>query len=512
MFLSDRCVMKTKLLLFIFSFIAFFGCRPEQAVTSFNVLIGVPVGESLTLYTDEDTSLQVNYNVTGNEDSVDLKLNVSVQPKNGVLTNCEDLSTLEFKCTYIPNKDFSGVDHIEFMTSDGELVAEDSSVITIEVSEVADAPRALNHTFLAKAGNTILVELPKGIDSDSLSSELSYTVLNDPTKGLVSNCVGRQCQYTSTEYFNGSDSFNYQITDESGKQSNIATITVEITNDILAAVETFTQGVTTYEGVDIVWVIDNSGSMAGEQAALKANFTAFIDNFLVNGKVKFPFNMAITTTDNYKLSAGSNPFRLNASGNMYDLSSTRAESDFANFKADFEEGVLVGINGSGDERVFQSMDNSYTLNPNWFGGNNRLLTYIVLSDESEHSGDLTQDWANKIFALKDKNEKVSVFPIINPNADSGSRYEQIANLTGSKVYDINQSFQPILDDISLSVSQNISSYPLNAALDIIEATISVSVDGIDTPFTYNNKSIQLASPPAPYATIVVKYNYNNTGY
>ncbi|MFT6631610.1 MAG: hypothetical protein ACJAS4_001561 [Bacteriovoracaceae bacterium] len=504
--------MKTKLLLFFLSFTVFFGCRPEQAVTSFNVLIEVPIGESLTLYTDEDTSLQINYNVIGNEESVDLKLNVSGQPKHGVLTNCKELSTSDFNCTYTPNENFSGIDHIEFMTSDGELVAQEASVITIEVNEVADAPIALDYTFMAKAGNTIRVDLPKGIDSDSLTSELSYTILKDPTRGLISNCVDRQCQYTSTEYFNGSDSFNYQIVDESGKVSNIATITVEITNDILAGVETFTQGVTTYDGVDIVWVIDNSGSMSNEQAALKANFTAFIDNFLVNGKAKFPFNMAITTTDNYNLSSGSNPFRLNASGNMYDLSSTRAETDFANFKADFEEGVLVGINGSGDERVFQSMDNSYALNSNWFGGNNRLLTYIVLSDESEHSGGLVQDWANKFFALKDKNEKVSVFPIINPNADSGSRYEQIASLTGSKVYDINQSFQPILDDISLSVSQNISSYPLNPALDIIEGTISVAIDGVDTPFTYSNKSIQLASPPAPYATIVVKYNYNNTGY
>lgn len=496
-------------ILFIFSLLLLAGCRPEQAVTDFNVLIAVPMGENIVLYTDEDTSLEVDYGVSANEQSVDLKLVVSSQPKNGKLSNCDNLSSIQFKCTYTPNENFSGIDHIEFMTSDGDLIAEQASVVTIEVKEVADAPKALDYSFLAKANEAIVIELPEGIDSDSLSSELSYQIISSPSNGQLHNCSARQCQYISNQYYDGDETLSYQITDETGLVSNTATITIEVTNDVLAAMETFTQGVTTYEGVDIVWVIDNSGSMSNEQQALKSNFTAFIDNFLDNGVAKFPFNMAVTTTDSYKLNGSDNPFRKNSSGNMYDLSSTRAENDFANFKADFEEAVLVGINGSGDERVFESMDKTYTNNPSWFGGNNRLLNFIVVSDESEHSANTVQSWADKLFALKDKPEKISVFPIINPNADSGSRYEQIANLTGTQTYDITKSFQTILDNISLSVSQNISNYPLNPALSIIPGSITVTVDGNVTPFTFVNNSVQLATPPAPYATIVVTYQYNS---
>jgi hypothetical protein len=469
------------------------------------------MGDDVSLQTDEDTDLEIVYNVLNGEESVALQLNISAQPKNGVLSNCTGLASLEIKCTYKPNKDFSGLDYIELITSDGDLIADESSTITIEIKEVPDAPMAFDYSYSVKAGNALLIDLPLGLDSDSLLSELTYNLTNSPSNGALSNCIGRQCQYVSEQYFTGTETLTYQIVDQSGLVSNTGTVTIDVTNDVFAVSETFTQGVTTYDGVDVVWVIDNSGSMSGEQAALKANFSAFIDNFLDNGVAKFPFNMAITTTDNYN--STNNPFRTNSSGNIYDLSSVRAENDFANFKADFEEAVLVGINGSGDERVFSSIDKTYTLNPSWFGGNNRLLTYIILSDESEHSSSNTpQEWADKFFAVKDKKEKVSVYPIINTSKDSGARYEQMANLTGTnKVYNINEPFQTILDDISVSVSQNISSYPLNPLLNIIEASVIVTVDGVTTAHTYANNTVQLAIPPAPYATIVVKYSYLNNG-
>ncbi|MEZ4453610.1 MAG: VWA domain-containing protein [Nannocystaceae bacterium] len=49
--------------------------------------------------------------------------------------------------------------------------------------------------------------------------------------------------------------------------------------------------------VDIIFVIDNSGSMAEEQALLSANFAAFV-NVLEADDVKANYRMAITTTDN----------------------------------------------------------------------------------------------------------------------------------------------------------------------------------------------------------------------
>src|SRR5687767_15154056 len=56
--------------------------------------------------------------------------------------------------------------------------------------------------------------------------------------------------------------------------------------------------------VDVLWVIDNSGSMEDEQADLVANFPAFMDFFLGSG---LDYHIGVTSTDldrNYNGSMG----------------------------------------------------------------------------------------------------------------------------------------------------------------------------------------------------------------
>lgn len=48
--------------------------------------------------------------------------------------------------------------------------------------------------------------------------------------------------------------------------------------------------------IDILWVIDNSGSMETSQTSLAQNFQSFIQNFK---NKNFDFQMAFTTTDAY---------------------------------------------------------------------------------------------------------------------------------------------------------------------------------------------------------------------
>src|SRR5690606_21483555 len=56
----------------------------------------------------------------------------------------------------------------------------------------------------------------------------------------------------------------------------------------------FVQNTAQDAAVDILWVIDNSGSMGNEQADLADNFNLFIQDFITRG---IDFKMAITTTD-----------------------------------------------------------------------------------------------------------------------------------------------------------------------------------------------------------------------
>src|SRR5690348_2689084 len=68
---------------------------------------------------------------------------------------------------------------------------------------------------------------------------------------------------------------------------------------LLADSDTFIQdkGSKTISKLDILWVIDNSGSMPSSQQNVASNFTAFIEDF--NSK-SYDYQIAVTTTEAYK--------------------------------------------------------------------------------------------------------------------------------------------------------------------------------------------------------------------
>lgn len=506
-----------KFLLLVLFFFTLLACRPEQEATEFNVLVKVPQGQNVTVSTDEDIPLDWTYAVEKNAESVALKLKMVKEPSFGKLENCNHSSDIQMGCRYIPNENFSGTDTIEFQTVDGELQGEERSVITIIVNEIPDAPRALDDSHNAKSGQTVNFQLPEGLDGDSLKNELNYEIISGP-ENINLNCSGRNCTFSSDDLFAGNESLIYKIVDESQLESNVATVDIIITPEVKALTETFTQDVDNLNGVDIVWVIDNSGSMQDNQETLKANFTNFIDNFLVDGKARFPFNMAIITSDAYRLADGSQPYAADEVGNRYDLSSTRAENDFAGFKSDFEAAVLVGTNGNGSERSFQSMDRAYQLGPAFYGGNDKILSYIIVSDEREQSTSRSiAEWMAQFQALKDSANKLLIYPIINVNADNENRYAEAAQLSGTQVYNINDPFADILNNISLNVANRVSSYNLNQQVNILPDTLVVTIN--DTPtteyeFSPQTNSIRLTNAPAgQLATIKVMYSfYGAKGY
>jgi len=496
-----------------FLFFSFLACNSEQNVTEFNVLIKAPLGEDMDLQTDEDEELYFEYEVKKLDNSVNPKLFISKAPVNGEILDCKEIEptdTDKFKigCTYKPKQDFYGIDYLEFKTKDGDIKSSEASVVTINVLNIPDAPIAYDQSFTTGSKIPVVIMLPEGSDTDSTKGELSYEIITQPTNGELSNCNNRTCTYISESLFEGEDQISYQITDHTGLRSNIGKIKIRVNSKTYNAVETFNSDIDNIEGVDIVWVIDNSGSMKDEQEALKANFTSFINNFLVDGTPRFKFNMAITTTDSYKKSTPQNGFEIDENQNQYDLSSDKALSNFDSFKLDFEKAVNVGVDGSGSERSFESIEKSYVLNPNWFAGNKHLLAYIIVSDEKEQTNISVNDFYNQMSALKDKPQRVLFYPIIRKSSDTGDRYQTIAELSKTQIYDIEKPFSEILNSISLNVSSNIKSYNLNPNVNIIGSSVKVLINSVETTdFTYSDNKITLLKTPSGQTKIEVYYKF-----
>ncbi|AMO60359.1 putative outer membrane adhesin like protein [Mycolicibacterium phlei] len=202
----------------------------------------VAVNDSFT--TDEDTA--VSGNVLTNDTDPDgnntiQSAEVVIGPSNGTLTFNE--TTGEF--TYTPGLNFNGTDSFTYTISDGSLTSEEATV-TITVEPVNDPPVAVNDTIATNEDTQVTGNvLTNDTDPEGKATIVSAAVVTGPSNGtLTFNETTGEFTYTPNANFNGTDSFTYEITDNSGAVSNTATVTITVNpvNDPVVAINDTASG------------------------------------------------------------------------------------------------------------------------------------------------------------------------------------------------------------------------------------------------------------------------------
>lgn len=511
-------VIKT---LFITSFILllFQGCKPQPVETEFNALITPPSGDDQEFTTMEDQPVEVSYTPIGNDNSIELWSKISKRPRNGQLKDCVEGKDGQVTCLYVPNKDFNGQDSVVISQGDGKLVSDVAPVLTVKVLPINDAPVAQDYATGFSNSEQVIYEfqVPQALDPDSAAQDLEYKIISSGGAAM-GECFksngDRRCSIkVENKAFEGSYELKYVVTDQENAASNEATISLDFSRKTNEAEVTFTQNEKKdAKGVDIVWVVDNSGSMRDEQENLKSNFQSFINNFLVDGKARFDFKMGVATTDEHDPSHGADgKLERDVSGNLIDLSASKAESDFSTFKSDFEKTVLVGTSGSGDEKALKSLDIIYQNEPGWFGGDDRLMVAIILTDEQDWSFSKDPlEWAAHFKSLKNDPNMVKIFPIVRLSQDNGDRYKRLAEATGGLRYSIDDPFTDVLNQISTTVAtQLLSTFSINPAHEVsaIEVTVNGVVAKAGSEYTLENNNIVFVNPPEAGSEIKVRYSY-----
>lgn len=223
--------------------------------------------------------------------------------------------------------------------------------------------------------------------------------------------------------------------------------------------------------IDILWVIDNSGSMKTSQDNLAANFQAFIARF---NQSNYDFHMAVTTTE-----AWQKKFELQNIGKStystyskyIDIAKLRdgvgsshsgvfvMDKNTPNLSSVFVTNIKQGVNGSGDERAFESFRQALneTRSPNSdFRRADAFLAVVIVSDEEDFSLGATTPASNESFKMCDgtsdsscnyyKNNPGSS-PYNNPDLYSVQSYVDYLNtLTGSTNGKKNYSVSSIFVD------------------------------------------------------------------
>ena len=149
--------------------------------------------------------------------------------------------------------------------------------------------------------------------------------------------------------------------------------------------------------LDILFVIDASGSMSDDQKALVDNFDVFIDSFL---ELDVDFKIGIISCGN-----------SNNRDTENKLTSAEAKKDETAFKDYFKKKINVGV-GMATENLFLSTKNFLETNPTWPRENAYLIT-IMVSDTNDHSEPSTTmhrgiTFANYLKSLK-KDDLVKVW-------------------------------------------------------------------------------------------------------
>ena len=157
---------------------------------------------------------------------------------------------------------------------------------------------------------------------------------------------------------------------------------------MLPASESFGQSVYAVNNkIDVLWVVDNSGSMMPLQTNLVKNFNTFIKTFQNKG---YDFHIAVTSTDAYL----ANTLQLNnpALSKWKDGGTTHTgisviDNNTTNLVNTFVTNASLGDQGDGDERAFSSFQESLN-NPanSAFRRADAFLAIIILSDEDDFSG------------------------------------------------------------------------------------------------------------------------------
>ncbi|MEC9284155.1 MAG: hypothetical protein VX642_15675 [Bdellovibrionota bacterium] len=263
------------------------------------------------------------------------------------------------------------------------------------------------------------------------------------------------------------------------------------TVSILSETEDFVQAASEVNNkIDILWVVDNSGSMHDSQTALANNFEAFI-NDLQNKN--YDFQIAVIATDAYR---GGDYAKFKAEGGQAILT-----NNTTNLEIKFIENVMVGTRGSANERGLQSLETALDLEANKafdFPRSDAFFSVIFVSDEQDSSieiGGSSFPGSNHYLGILDTlrlgstlagQKTYSLNAIVLRQEDVGctsgtvgQRYIDIVNDADGIVASICSDFSTSLTDITSSIVQLSTQFYLNRE-PVIES-INVVVNGEIVP-------------------------------
>ncbi|PKQ62801.1 hypothetical protein BZG02_11425 [Labilibaculum filiforme] len=266
-----------------------------------NSINDLPIANNDTYTTPEDTQLNANV-ITNDQNLFDLPISISLvsNVSHGTLT----LNT-NGTFSYLPNSEYFGVDNFTYKLTDGNSDAVTANV-KITITFINDgAPVAVNDNTSTNEDTPVTINVlanDSDIDGNQTIDKASVLIYSAPTNGtLTQNFTTGEVTYTPNTDYTGSDSFTYTIKDNSGSESNEATVSITVTLDNDPPIAICKSGVTVYLNASgnynlLASEIDNGSNDDSDGGTV--SLSVFPNTFDCSDKGSNSVTLTVTDEDN----------------------------------------------------------------------------------------------------------------------------------------------------------------------------------------------------------------------
>ncbi len=165
----------------------------------------------------------------------DSDIDGTIDPTSLTITLQPSFGSLEVKADgtliYTPFSGFRGSDVIRYTVADNLGLRSEEQTITIDVNQ---APVAVNDRSGSFRDKSIDINVASNdSDPDGTLDLESVVITRAPARGTALSIGGGLVRYVPEAGFIGSDSFQYTIQDAKGRESNVATVTLQVVGSTL---------------------------------------------------------------------------------------------------------------------------------------------------------------------------------------------------------------------------------------------------------------------------------------
>ncbi|MFK8028979.1 MAG: Ig-like domain-containing protein [Gammaproteobacteria bacterium] len=263
-----------------------------QVTITINSVNDAPVANNDAVTTSENISVTFDpaVNDVDPDGAADIAgVQIVTQPVNGVLASGSTPTQL----VYTPDSNVNGSDQFSYQLVDGSGELSNVASISVTIAARPSAPVTVNRTSAALNTETRNIRVLLGAsDPENDIDESTVSIISDVTQGATQVQIDGTVDYTPNANYVGQDSFTFRVSDATGLNSNVSTVTITVSDPATGPTASDFEAPQVFSGstpiIDLTGsVTDADGTVDFNTLSIVNESTGTVDVIGSTGRVQF---------------------------------------------------------------------------------------------------------------------------------------------------------------------------------------------------------------------------------